>query len=224
MKWIEKFDLFLLDFDGLLVDTEKLHYQAYQRACARYGCNLVWDLSEHLSYAHKSSAVLREALYRAFPQLLQVDWDTFYQEKKKAYLELLRCEPPRLLTGVERFLNALSLARKKRCVVTHSPREQVELIQHTLPLLKTIPLWVTREDYEAPKPAPDGYLKAIDLLADPGDRIIGFEDSLRGFSALQQTRALPVLICEQAHPQLQNLDASRIHHYTSFSKIHPHSL
>ncbi len=29
-------------------------------------------------------------------------------------------------------------------------------------------------------PAPDAYLKALELLADPGDRIIGFEDSLRG--------------------------------------------
>jgi len=221
VKWIERFDLFLLDCDGLLVDTERLHYKAYQTVCARYSCDLPWDFKEYLGYAHQSSEGIRKAVYSCFPDLAQLQWDELYREKKKIYLEILMLEPPSLMPGVETFLNELALGRKKRCVVTHSPKEQIESIKHALPILKTVPVWITREDYEAPKPAPDGYFKAIEILADPGDQIIGFEDSFKGLSALQKTQALPVLVCDPDHPQLKGQDLSSARHFTSFSKIPP---
>ncbi len=81
------------------------------------------------------------------------------------------------MPGVEELLKELIELKSKRAVVTNSTKEQIETIKELLPLLKSIPLWITREDYENPKPAPDGYLKAMEVLADSGDRVIGFEDS-----------------------------------------------
>ena len=218
MHWIERFDLFLFDLDGLLVDTERLHFEAYQTLCNRYDYEIPWDFMEYLGVAHASSNGLQEALE---PHFGGRSWDELYVEKKKIYIETLNRGELKLMAGVEALLKELAQSRTKRCVVTHSSKEQVSAIKHFLPILKTIPVWITREDYEEPKPAADGYLKALELLLDPGDNVIGFEDSLRGFTALQQTLALPVLICDRKHPQMQAKELQEVIHFSSFSQIPP---
>nr|NGX47140.1 hypothetical protein [Chlamydiota bacterium] len=101
MRWMKQFDLFLLDLDGLLVDTEPLHFAAYQTLCKRHGYELSWDLQEYLGIAHASSGGLQKAIH---PHLGGKDWNALYQEKKKIYLELLHSEEIALLPGVEAFL------------------------------------------------------------------------------------------------------------------------
>ena len=145
--------------------------------------------------------------------------DVLYAEKKEAHLEILKNGQIKLLPGVEEFLRGLASARVKRCVATNSAKDQIEIIRRALPLLDSIPVWVTREQYQNPKPAPDAYLKAISILADPGDKIIGFEDSMRGIKALQLASARPVLICSSKHPQLTEMDLKGVAHFSSFEKI-----
>src|SRR5690606_32858515 len=89
------------------------------------------------------------------------------------------------------------------CVVTNSPRVQVEAIRARSKPLQTITYWITREDYEKPKPNPECYQKAIALYGKPLDRVVGFEDSLKGYMALKQSGAKAVLICDENHPQMQ---------------------
>lgn len=216
MHWSERFDLILFDFDGLLVDTERVHFEAYRELCCRYGYQLSWNFQEFIEVAHSSSQGLRQHLH---PHLGDRDWKELYAEKSKIYLHLLHAQPPAYLPGVEKLLDVIGSLRLKRCVVTNSTKEQVEMIKGTLPLLESVPVWITREDYERPKPAPDGYLKAIELLADPGDRIVGFEDSLKGIEALKKTHALPVLICDPKHPQMQEGSLSGVLHSPSFEKL-----
>lgn len=221
MRWISKFDLFLFDLDGLLVNTEQLHLAAYAAMCKKRGFHLPWDFDRYSSHAHFSDTALKEALAKEFPALFvqEPSWDVLYIEKKKAYMDILKGGGLQLLPGVEVLLKTLATTRIKRCVATNSTKEQVSVIKHFLPALNTIPVWITREQYEKPKPAPDAYLKAIELLADPGDRIIGFEDSLRGIKALQGTQAKPVLVCSPRHPQLKEMNLKDVSHYASFEKI-----
>lgn len=219
MRWIERFDLFLLDFDGLLVNTEQLHYEAYQHLCKNLGLHLPWDFSQYLHIAHLSSEGIRKAFYALFPQLKESDWQELYLEKKRLYLEILKSQKLSLMPGVETFLKELARTQAKRCVVTHSPKEQVEWVKSFLPVLKTIPVWITREDYKDPKPSSEGYWKAIELLGEPDDRIIGFEDSVRGLQALQGTPAIPMLICDADHPQLKEPAVAQAFHYSSIEQI-----
>jgi beta-phosphoglucomutase-like phosphatase (HAD superfamily) len=78
------------------------------------------------------------------------------------------------MPGVEKLLTELHKHEIRRCVVTNSTLSQVEAVCSQLPILKTLPHWITREDYEKPKPNPEGYLKAIQMYGKKGDRIIGF--------------------------------------------------
>jgi HAD superfamily hydrolase (TIGR01509 family) len=219
MQWIQQFDLFLFDFDGLLVNTEELHFAAYRQMCKQRGYELDWSLFEFFQAAHFSSTGLRDAIYRKFPELQKKEpnWEVLYAEKKQAYQELLEKGDLSLMPGVEEVLIALEKADKRRCVVTNSPKIQVDLIKEKIPLLKTIPVWFTREDYREAKPHPECYLTAIGQLGKPGDRMIGFEDSTRGFQALKDA-GVPValLIGPKDHPQMKEFKGT---YFPSFSSI-----
>ncbi len=218
MDWIHSFDLFLFDFDGLLVKTEHLHYQAYINMLARRGYKTTLSLSHFFELAHFSSSAWKEALYADIPDL-DPNWQLLYEEKKQNYLELVISGKVELMPGVEKLLKALEKNHLRRCVVTHSSKPHVDLIRAQMPILQTLPHWITREDYEKPKPDPECYLKALMLYGKPGDRIVGFEDSLRGLKALRQTPALPILICPKHHPLLSiALEEGGIH-FESLSDI-----
>jgi beta-phosphoglucomutase len=206
MDWIKDFDLFLFDFDGLLVDTEKLHFAAFRQMCRERGWALDWDMDRYEKEAHQTSQGLKDATYREFPPLLEQepDWDRFYARKKKIYEEILRVEKIDLLPGVSELLEALKKAEKRRCVVTNSTKEHVDIVRKRIPILDSIPLWVTREDYRDAKPSPEGYLKAISLVGKSGDRIIGFEDSVRGLKALLAAKVKAVAVCSK-DPCLENV-------------------
>lgn len=223
MQWIFHYQLFLFDLDGLLVDTERLHYQAYINMCAGRGYHLPWSFQRYSEAAHHESTGLRDQIYAEFPalQAQEPDWQVLYAEKKQMFMELLEKGAVPLMEGVKELLLALQKANIKRCVVTHSPSQLIRTIRNQNPILDTIPHWITREDYTHPKPHPECYQIAIGRMGEPHDRIIGFEDSPRGLNALLETEAKPVLICPPDSTYLKNLLSlhPQVQYYPSFSAI-----
>ncbi len=195
MQWIHDYQLFLFDFDGILVNTEEFHYRAYQLMCQARGVELKWSLDHYLKLALFSATALRDELMAEYPALGK-EWDKLYEEKKQIYTQLIEKENVALMPGVDQLLTALKKHAIKRVVVTHSAREHIEKIKEKQPLLKTIPHWITREDYSKPKPDPECYQLAVKCYALPEDRIVGFEDSPRGLKALMGTRAEAHLVSE----------------------------
>ncbi len=221
MEWIFFYQLFLFDLDGLLVNTEELHHAAYVVMCKNRGYDLPWSFADFCRIAHKSATGPKEQVYASLPSLYEEEpsWQVLYAEKQAAYLTLLKNGKVQLLEGVEPLLLALEKANIKRSVVTNSKKEQVDIIREAIPLLNSIPYWFTRECYEKPKPDPEGYLKAIGVLKEEGDSVVGFEDSYRGYKALVDAGAKAVLVCPPDHPQLQEMDLSSVSHFPSFTSI-----
>lgn len=204
MDWIFRYQLFMFDFDGLLVNTELLHYEAYRQMCAARGVNFTWDFDHYCRYAHYEATGFREALFKDFPALKesQPDWNILYEEKKAALIKLVLDGKTELMPGVAPLLKELEKQNIKRCVVTHSPSLLIDSIKNQNPILNTIPFWITREQYSKPKPDSECYIKAIEMYAEKDDAVIGFEDTPRGLRALMGTRATPVIVCEIEYPEL----------------------
>lgn len=211
MDWVKEYQLFLLDFDGLLVNTERLHYLAYVKMCKERDFNLDWSFAEFCEAAHYDSKMLRVKLYEALPELhlQEPNWSTLYSEKKLHYLTILKESEIELMPGAKEFLYELQKQNIKRVVVTHSPKEQVQFIKMQNKDLQTIEHWITREDYELSKPHPEPYLTAIERFANKGDKIIGFEDSPRGISSLLGTPAQAVLVNTNVVSKLEPLIKER---------------
>lgn len=220
LSWIKNYQLFLFDFDGLLVNTEDLHFAAYVQMCKQRGFDLDWSLHEFFSAAHFDATGLRDGIYAKFPELYAQEpkWEVLYAEKKKAYMQLLQSGKLSLMPGVAPLLKALEDAEIKRCVVTNSTAEQAECIRGLLPELNSIPHWITREVYTHAKPHPECYQKAVAKLAKAGDVAIGFEDSFRGYQALTGAGVKGVLIAPRNHPQTPSLPKGIVH-FESFEEI-----
>ncbi len=221
MDWIDRYQLFLFDLDGLLVNSEELHFMAYKNMLKNRGHNLTWNFSRYCRTAHYHSDKIASELYEIFPDLLSQEpsWDVLYGEKKQAMISLLESGAVQLMPGVFELLTILKERNIKRCVVTHSPSELVELIRKQHVILNSIPNWITRRDYVSPKPSPECYLKAIMVHADKNDNVIGFEDTPRGLRALMGTRALPVIVCEVPYPEIEEFTAQGAMHYSNFTEL-----
>lgn len=221
MQWIHDYQLFLFDFDGLLVNTEEIHYRAYQRMCRDRGYPLPWSFEEYCQAAHYDSEKLRESVYETLPALraIEPDWSILYAEKKRAMLELLEGGAVRLMPGAARLLGELAAAGIAHCVVTNSPEEQIQIIRSQNPALNTIPHWFTRETYTHPKPHPECYLNAIAKTGAQGKKVIGFEDTPRGLNALLQTPATVMLITQVPYPEIPEFMRKGAKHYPSLEAL-----
>jgi HAD superfamily hydrolase (TIGR01509 family) len=221
MDWIENYQLFLFDFDGLLVDTEPLHYAAYMEMAQRHNCPLDWDFQRFCFEAHSREMGFFDGLEREHPNVYQhgLSRKELYAEKKKIYSDMLSDYPLQLMEGVQPLLEALGKQKAKCAVVTNSPKAHIDLIKKKLPDLHKIPLWITREDYTAPKPSPEGYLKAVHALAQPNDRIIGFEDSLKGLKALIAAGVDAVLVCPPDSELVNEALRLGASHYSSLTAL-----
>jgi HAD superfamily hydrolase (TIGR01509 family) len=221
MKWISDYQLFLFDFDGLLVNTEEIHFQAYKQMCSGRGFDLPWDFSRYCYMAHYDSDKLKNSIYEDLPDLyaLEPNWGVLYAEKKRAIIELLNEGAVRMMPGAEKFLKELAENDIPRCVVTNSPEDQIRIIKKYNPILNTIPHWFTRETYTHPKPHPECYLNAIDKVAPKAIKIIGFEDTPRGLKALMGTSAKPILISEVEYPEIPDFKNKGVLHFKSFRSL-----
>ncbi len=215
---LDRFQLFLFDFDGLLVNTEHIHFQAYVNMLMKEGYRLDWSFAKYCESAHLNSDALKDQIYAEFSDL-DPDWQRLYATKKQMYMDLIQAGEVELMPGAEKLLSLLERKQARRVVVTNSFLPQMIAIRSKHSILETIPHWVTREDYDKPKPAPDGYLRAIHLYGEKGDRVIGFEDSIRGIRSLQQTPAVPVLICPSHHPLLEMIASEDVMHYESLDEV-----
>lgn len=224
MRWIHNYQLFLFDFDGLLVNTEEAHFRAYKKMCEDRGYYLDWDFDRYIQTAHYTSAGLEEQIYSQFPKLKaeEPNWSVLYNEKKQALISLFKTGQISLMPGVESLLKALADADIKRVVVTHSDEDLVKIIREQNASLHSIPHWITRRDYSHPKPHPECYQKAVELFAAPDDKVIGFEDTPRGLRALMQTRAVPVLVSAIPYPEINEFVDKGVSFFRSLEDIPRH--
>ncbi len=222
MDLLQKYTLIFFDLDGLLVNTEDLHFQAYQKMCRDRGFILPWDFKTYCHIAHGSSEGLKEEIYKEFPGLYakEPDWPVLYAEKKKAYLWVLGKGKIALMPGVDKVLEFVKSFSIRSCVVTNSAKELTDAICKKLPALQSLPNWVTREDYQSSKPSPDAYLEAMKRHAKLGDKIIGFEDTVRGWRALHLAGVEGVVISSCLHDSFQKeLNQNEVTQLSSFNEL-----
>lgn len=218
MQWIHEYDLFLLDFDGLLVNTEEIHYRAYERMLENRGLSYGLSFQDYSKLAHYSSDGLKKDIYSRFPHLTteKIQWDLLYLEKTNSYLDLIHEGAVQLMPGVDLFLQTLSKWNKRACVVTHSKKELVTAIRKQNEPLNSIQNWITRDDYNNPKPDAECYLVAIERYGKEAERIIGFEDTPRGLTALMGTRADSVLVTSFDYPEIGEFVSRGARHFRTF--------
>ena len=221
MKDILNYEAYFFDFDGLLANTEKHHFKAYEILLKRRGFSLSWDFSTYVSFAHQKTDFFAREIYNLFPSLemKEPDWMKLREEKQAIYLDLLYHTKIDLMPGVFSFLDLLNKKEKKLYVVTNAPKNQIDAVMAHQPLLRIIPTWVTRECYTHAKPSPDGYLKGCELHSKHSFKGVGFEDSIKGLQALENSPLDAILIYPSYYPQDKIQPRATTRRFSSFEEL-----
>jgi S-adenosylmethionine synthetase len=176
-------DVFLLlDLDGTLIDTEKLHFNAYKIAFAKWGYTFDEDTFQKL---------IRNGEYPKCQNLGEI------RNYKNTYLRSFNGTIPWIL-GAENFLSQLIKKDVNFAVVTNTGIENVNFFKQQLPLLAQVKNWITREDTILGKPHSQPYEEAKNRFWKEGQTIIGFENTLMGLRSLEKvTRCIYYLGVEK---------------------------
>lgn len=167
----------LWDNDGVLVDTERLFYEANRELFRPLGLELTERNFFDLYLADNCGAwhLLQPALdaERIVERRAQRDRD---------HARRLASERIPAIDGVAEVLASLA-PRVRMGVVTSSLREHFDIIHSRLPLRPHFEFVLTQESYAHSKPSPEPYLLGLERLGVAAADALVVEDSPRGLQA-----------------------------------------
>src|SRR3990170_5619808 len=166
----------IFDLDGLLADTEKLHWRAYQEALRAHGATLTEaDYVEHWVRTGKGIGdwVAQHGL--------NLDPLALRSHKARRYLELLTTDL-RPMDGALKLLETLR-GKKTLALASSSYRDAVEGVVRGLDIGHYFQVIVTGLDVERVKPAPDIFLAAAQQAGAIPSQCVVFEDAEKGVLA-----------------------------------------
>ena len=183
------FEAILFDFDGVLLDSEPVHFACWCEALAPLGMKLAWE-----DYARLCIGISERDTVEVFARLQQPPaeagriWERY--PLKKDLFRRRMVEGPPFVKGLNGFLASLAPAYKL-AVVSSSSRSEIEPLLERAGLRQWFGALVTNEDVTRHKPEPDAYLLAARLLNVEFPLVVedsdsGMESARRaGFEALR---------------------------------------
>jgi beta-phosphoglucomutase len=169
------FEAVLFDFDGVLIDSEPVHFDCWREVLRPFGLELDWE-----TYAEKAIGVADRAMLEMYANLCRPPADPEelwlqYPAKKALFRDrILGTEA--VPAGMLEFIKSLNSHRL--AVVTSSSRSEVGPILEHYGLLPMFQAAVFSEDVRHHKPSPEPYLLAARRLG--VDRALVVEDSDAG--------------------------------------------
>jgi beta-phosphoglucomutase family hydrolase len=171
------FKAYLFDCDGTIVDSMPLHYIAWKKALAEYGCT---DFSEELFYQLGGLPVVDVVKLLNERDGLSIPVEPFGIRKEDLYYEMIHelQAVPEVLEEIRRTHGSIPFA-----VVSGSTRESVLKSLNVLGIADLFDTLVCAGDYAQGKPHPEPFLLAAQRLGvEPKDCLV-FEDAEAGIKA-----------------------------------------
>lgn len=175
---VSRFDAILCDFDGVLADTEPLHFACWREVLAELGVDLPQSrLPEFIGVSDR--AMLERIAAEQHPPIPVGDlWPSYARKQELFRLRIASQEL--FLPDTASVLHQLS-SFYKLAVVSSSARSEVEPPLERAGILPLFQALVCGEGTSHLKPAPDPYLRAAELLQ--ARRPLVVEDSAAGVAS-----------------------------------------
>ena len=168
-------DAILFDFDGVLVDSEPVHFACWREILRPFGIPLQWaDYAAHCIGVSDRAMIDTLVRLAGRPEDFEVIYAR-YPEKKALFRERMLADPPMPASTKQLLeeLKGLPLA-----VVTSSGRAEVEPILAKLGVLPRLAAAIYGDQVKRLKPDPEPYLMAAARLGCKAPLVV--EDSEAG--------------------------------------------
>ncbi|WP_010652998.1 HAD family hydrolase [Fluoribacter dumoffii] len=181
------FDALIFDFDGVVLDSEPLHYEAY--------CRVLNPLGVTLSYSEYKQECLGLADKETCPKLLrnkgldysEAEVQQLIEQKIEAYTHIINTSDSLpLVTDFEQFIFKMAPKVNKIAICSGSTRGEITAVLSKARKGKLHAYFdtiVTADDVQVGKPSPEGYLLTAQRLNIAPGRCLVIEDTLHGVKA-----------------------------------------
>jgi len=170
----------IFDLDGVLVDARELHYEALNRALAKYDCTITRD--EHLSTYDGLPTSKKLKLLSENKGLPPNIFDDIWKGKQSQTREIIDKE----FTFDERIRGILSRLKEegyKLCVCSNSIRETTKMMLIRRGFMEYMEFLISNQDVNISKPNPEMFLRAMIKLGVGPKECVIVEDSHYGRQA-----------------------------------------
>ena len=190
----------IFDFDGVIVDTEQFHAEAWYKtflgrglAVSKKECLPAIELEDHLFAAQIFSRLQ-----------LKDEPKAWVCKKQEIFQDLLG--QVKIYPGLINLVQAL-VPQYRLAIVSSAWTANIETVIQNAGLKEFFTVLIGKEDVALHKPAPDGYLKAAQLLGVKPQSCTVFEDSATGISSAKAAGMRCIGVAHRGNPeQLKQAD------------------
>ncbi|MFA4016836.1 MAG: hypothetical protein RUDDFDWM_001947 [Candidatus Fervidibacterota bacterium] len=185
----------LFDCDGVLADTERMHWRAFNEVLSKLGLQMSWDeyMRRYLAYDDPTCfrVFLSDVGYGFDEQLIS----ELVSDKRKLLSERSSTLNIATYPGVIDFVLEAS-RRYYLAVASGAARNEIMMVLNSLNIANCFRVVVSSEDVKCGKPNPEPFIKAMELLNDllclnpplmPANCLV-IEDSIHGVKAAKSAR------------------------------------
>lgn len=190
----------IFDFDGVICDSEGLHYQALNTVFNRFGVDIPQEIhwEKYLGFTDLENI---EAVNRDYH--MGFDDNEIQKQilEKKIVFEQLASKGSIFIDGVAEFITMVIQNDIRIAICSGALRSDIDLMLSGADFRNAFEVIVTADDVTHGKPDPEGYLLALDKLnqdgADPiiqAGHCIVIEDSHWGLEAASAAGMNPIAV------------------------------
>lgn len=185
-----KIEAVVFDMDGVLIDAKEWHYESLNKALELFGFTI--SRADHLTTfdglpTRKKLEMLTQE--RGLPRGLH----NFLSDLKQQYTIDQVHQKCRPLFVHEYALSNLKALGYKLGLASNSVRASVELMIQKSNLSPYLDVVLSNEDVSKPKPHPEMYIRAAEMLNLPPARCLVVEDNPNGIKAAEDA-GCPILM------------------------------
>lgn len=171
IKIFQDIEAIAVDFDGVIVDSQLLHLEAWNSSLK--------ELRVDHDVQLESITGLSVADFTRSLGLTQSVANEAALRKRKWVLRLASVNPPRLYPETAETLGILA-SRFRMALVSSCEEELVELVQKYYRLTDIFEVRVLEGDYLKPKPDPEPYQRCLEMFHLNSKQVLAVEDSPAG--------------------------------------------
>lgn len=159
----------IFDCDGVLVDSEPLHYASFKKALGERGAQLTEEVYKDQYLALDDRGAFRKFYNRLDLPLESADLKNLMDAKGEIFNQLVQSEGLLPFPAVPEFVMAAA-QRYPLAIASGARRHEVEMVLETSGIRPYFEVVVTSDDVQKGKPDPESFLKALEGLNSSGKR------------------------------------------------------
>ena len=196
----------ILDFDGLLANSEPFHYKAYNEVFERYGHTL--DKKEYwVEWTSKGKGIAGEIERHNLK--LNVDPVEMRKQKFEVYTRFCESGEIKLFPDSVHLVERLA-SNHKVAIASGSWAKDIRHILRNAGALDLVPVILGKESSKREKPFPDIFLNAAKKLGYLPAECFVLEDALKGLNAANEAGIPCIILQNELNRNIDFKDAEMV--------------